>query len=435
MRSAENPLPVNIYCLGISHQTAPVTIRENFAFSEQQIEALLARIGCGGESIHGAIQELVILSTCNRVELYAAARYPVYEELARLLTEPRRLDESMYEPYFSRVENQEAITHLFRVAAGLDSLVLGEPQILGQVTEAYSLARRHGTAGSLLSRLFQAAIHAGKRSRTETRISHNPASIASVSVNLLQNRIRDLSSARILVIGAGEMAELTVESLLKRSHPQITVANRTLERAQTLAARWNGLAVSLEAIPELLPEVDAVITSTGAPHTIIHPDTVKNARSNNQHQPLVFMDIAVPRDVDPQVNELPGVEVFDLDHLSSGLEDSLSQRQAEVPAVEQILQEEIDRLLEYLKSLDVLPLIKQLRRQAQHIRRAELEKTLRKLPNLSPEEKERIELMTEAIIKKLLHSPTIWLQESARSTCTAEYAGFVRALFGLETTK
>lgn len=426
-------LALGIYCLGISHQTAPVTIRERLAFSNHQVESILARIGCGGHSCESPIRELVILSTCNRVELYAVAGQPVFAEMEQLVAESHNLAFSEIRSHFYYHETEAAITHLLAVAAGLDSLVLGEPQILGQVTDAYSLARRHGTAGNILARLFQTSIHAGKRARTETAISHNPASVASMAVNLIHRQITDLSAARVLVIGAGEMAELTVEALRKRPNPRITVANRTIERARNLADLWQGQAASLESLPDLLASAEIVITSTGAPHPIIYAEMLSSARHANDSRPLIFMDIAVPRDVDSGVAAHPNVTLYDLDHLSQGLEESLAQREAEVPAVEAILSEEYSRLVTYLASLDVVPLIKEIRHSAQQIRQAELAKTLRKMPDLSPQEQARIEALTEAIVKKILHQPTRWLQEAATNPYAAEYSGVVRAMFGIDS--
>jgi glutamyl-tRNA reductase len=317
------------------------------------------------------------------------------------------------------------------VAAGLDSQVLGEPQILGQVAEAYSTARQHDTAGKILSRLFQTAIRAGKRTRTETKLGHNPGSIASVAVRLIARSILDLKSARILVIGAGEMAELAVEALRKRGVTGFTVANRTVAGAKVLADRWNGRAAALESLPELLAEADAVITSTGAPHTIISRDQIETALAKRPDRPLVLMDIAMPRDVEPGVGDFPNVKRFDLDSLASELETSLARREAEIPAVEAILAEEQAAFNDYLAALDVLPIIVGMRAQADAIREAELEKALRRMPELTPEALQQLDLLTRSIVKKLLHHPTIRLREIAGRSDATDDAEVARRLFGL----
>ena len=422
-----------IHCLGLNHTTANIAIRECFSFTPHKLNAALSRVGCGQETTWDVIQEIVILSTCNRIEIYAVAREPVFDTLKIFLAEaqgiqPQRIEASSY----YQLLDQEAIAHLFRVTAGLDSLVLGEPQILGQVTEAYSLARKHNTAGKILSRLFQAAIYAGKRTRTETTISHNPASISSVAVNLIAETIPTLDTAEIMVIGAGQMAELAVEALRKRGTKRITVVNRTLTKAQELAQRWDARAASLEALPELLAHADIVITSTGAPHIILSPFLVDQAMKFRPSRPIVLMDIAVPRDVDARVGDLPGVKLYNMDSLATRLETSLARREAEVPAVESILADEQAAFLDFLTTLDVVPIISEIRHQADAIREAELNKTLRRLPELAPETHQQLELLTRAIVKKILHSPTLRLREVAGGPHAADYANITRGLFGLD---
>ena len=294
------------------------------------------------------------------------------------------------------------------------------------------VARRIGSAGKILSRLFQAAIQAGKRARTETAIGHNPASIASVAIKLISETVPDISSSRVMVLGAGEMAELAVEALRKRGAYQIVVVNRTVQKAQELAERWNGQAAALEVLLELLPKTDIVITSTGAPHTIIHKSMVEKSMLDRGGLPLVIMDIAVPRDVDPDVDEIPSVCLFDMDTLSEQLQTSLAQRKAEVPHVEAILAEEHARFIEYLATLDLLPIIIELRKRADAIREAEVNRAIRRMPDLSPEDEERIESLTKSIVQKILHNPTIRLREVAGSSNASDYADITRGLFGLD---
>jgi glutamyl-tRNA reductase len=432
----------HILCVGVNHQTASVALRERLAFSTHRLEQALTHSIEGNESAAGEIEELVILSTCNRVEVYAVSQQPAFDLLEAFLSEPQNipacelspgeLSPGELSPSLYHLMDGDAIKHLFRVAAGLDSLVIGEPQILGQVAQAYEAAKQNGSAGKILSQLFQAAIRAGKRTHTETTISRNPASIASVAVHLISETVPDLARARVLVLGAGEMAELSVESLRKRGVKEITVINRTLEKAQELARRWDGQAGALYMLPEYLPDMDIVISSTGAPHTIIQRELVHSAVRERPNRPLVFMDIAVPRDVDEGVRDLAGVRLFDMDQLSETLHTSLAQRQSQVPRVEAILAEEQAAFEAYLAALNVVPIIVELREQANSIRQNEVEKALRRMPQLTPEMERQIEALTISIVNKILHSPTSRLREEAQGPQAGDYADITRYLFGLE---
>jgi glutamyl-tRNA reductase len=423
---------VHIICLGINHTTASVDLRERLAFSSQRAEISLARLGCGNGMICKGIQEMVILSTCNRVEIYSVAATKNFDYLEAFLSEASGVSKHDFREHVYRLSNEEAITHLLRVACGLDSQVLGEPQILGQVTQALGLARSQGAAGKILSRLFQRAIHAGKRARTETVISQQPSSVASVAVNLISQLTPDLNSVHVMLLGAGEMAEIAVQSLIKRGLSGFHVVNRTLERAEALARRWDGQAAPFEAIGDLLPLMDVLICSTGAPHAIIFPDLVAPIMGKRSERPLMIMDIAVPRDVDPRVAGISGVSLFDMDALSANLEQSLALREAEVPRVEAIVAEEEQQFIDYLITLDVVPLIVEIRKRADAIRQAELEKTIRRLPQLSAQEQESIDALTKAIVSKILHNPTARLRLESGGPDAADYAQVTRGLFGLD---
>jgi glutamyl-tRNA reductase len=422
----------HLLCLGLNHQTASVALREKLAFSSHHIETSLARLGCGRNGNSHAIRELAILSTCNRVEIYATTTHLDFKPLEEFLSETQNIPLKELSTALYRLEDEKAVQHLIDVAAGLDSVVIGEPQILGQVTDAYSAARRHGTAGKILSRLFQTAIHAGKRARTETAIAHNPSSVASVAVKLISEAVPDLCAARVMVLGAGEMAELAVEALRQRGASQITVVNRTLDRAQELSRRWNGQAAALEMLLELLSDTDIIITSTGAPHTIVQASMVEKAMQGRGQRPMVFMDIAVPRDVDPDVDQLPNVALYNMDALSEQLESCLAQRQAEVPKVKDILTQESASFLAYLATLDVVPLIVKMRQRADSIRQTELEKTIRRIPDLPPGTQQHIDALTKSIVNKILHQPTARLREEANGPNAVDYADITRGLFGLD---
>ncbi len=416
---------MHIHCIGINHNTAPLALREQLAFDEETLRAALSRLACGGET--QIAQEMVILSTCNRVEVYAASHRKTFAELEAFLSETRAVDLEELRPHLYRLSDEAAIHHLLKVAAGLDSLVLGEPQILGQVTRALELARGVGAAGATLNRIFQAAIHAGKRARTETGIARNPASVSSLAAAVAEKTVGEIHTAQVVVLGAGEMAELTVEALRKRGVEKITVINRTLERAQALAQRWHATAATFESLPENLRRADILIASTGAPHTLI---SAAMLRAAGRSRPLALIDIAVPRDIDADCAALPGVTLFDMDSLNAALETSLTERAAEAPRVQAILEEEAVRLLEFLHSMKMLPLIAELRQRAESIRQAELERTLSHLA-LTDAERARIEAMTRAMVKKILQEPTQRLRAEALSPHAPQYAAFARSLFGL----
>jgi glutamyl-tRNA reductase len=421
-----------IHCLGLNHNTAEVSLRERLAFREETIKAALARLGCGSGTQPDGVSEMVILSTCNRVEIYAVAPQAAFPALENFLAEVQGTPVDSFRRQVYRLGNQEAVKHLLRVAAGLDSLILGEPQVLGQVMHAFELARGQNVAGPVLSRLFHTALRAGKRARTDTAIGHNPASVSSVAVRLAEQVVPDLSAARVLVIGAGEMAELAVEALRIRGASELEVLNRTLARADELAKRWGAKAATFERLQEALSAADIVITSTGAPHTVLAEELVSAAMAPRQQRPLVIVDIAVPRDVDPGAGQLPGVRLYDIDDLQARLERSLTERAREVPRVEKILEEMQAEFSQYLQLLDVFPLIAEMHQRAEAIRMMELEKTLRRLPSLGEAERNHLAAMSQALVNKLLHAPITRLKSAAGGPEAAVYAAAARELFALE---
>jgi glutamyl-tRNA reductase len=420
---------MHIVSLGLNHTSAPVRLREQLAFSEEQIRASLSRFSCG--EIPTSLAEIIILSTCNRTELYAASNFLAYAELEAFLSDAHGIAVQNFQPFLYRFEDREAARHLFDVAAGLDSLVIGEPQILGQITRALELARGQNTGGATLNRLFQAAIHAGKRARTETAISRNPASVSSLAASVAEKTLGNLQRASVLILGAGETAELTVEALRKRGAEKVRVINRTLNRARELAKRWAAEFATYESLQHALAETDILISSTSAPHFLVDASMVQAAMSVRPQRALMLIDIAVPRDIDPDVARIPHVLLFDIDGLNAQLEDSLLRRMDEVPHVRRILEEELAAFETYLRSLEMLPLIADLHQRAESIRTAELEKTLRRMPDLTETEKERIEALTQALVRKLLDHPTRRLRAEATSHKAPEYAALARILFNL----
>jgi glutamyl-tRNA reductase len=426
---------MHILCLGLNHHTAGLALRERLAFGEEAADAALARLD-GRDPGPDGIQELVILSTCNRVELYAlsSAEQPEtgFDSLVAFLAEARRLPAGQFRSHLYLYSGEQAVEHLLQVSAGLDSLVLGEPQILGQVVQALELARNQGAAGPVLSHLFQAAVFAGRRVRAETSIACNPASIASVAVRLAAQTLPDLENASVAVLGAGEMARQAVEALRKRGLARFLVINRSLGRALQLAADWGAEAADFTALPATLARDDILITSTSAPHTLIDRELLARQLPARAGRPLVIVDLAVPRDVDPAAADLPGVSLYDLDRLQAFLDQSLAARAGQVPGAQAILAEEKAVFLEYWNSLDLLPLIAALGRQAEAIRQAELQKTLRRLPDLSPAEQARLEALSRALVKQLLHAPIRRLRSEAGGSGQAEFTAVARALFNLD---
>ena len=420
---------MHIIALGLNHTTTPIQLRERLAYSEDQIRASLARLSCG--RVPSPLAEMVILSTCNRIEIYSTSNDLSFDTLEVFLSETRDVPVDEIRPHLYRSQDMDAVQHLFEVAAGLDSLVIGEPQILGQVTKALELARGQNTAGPILNRLFQSAIHTGKRARTETAISRNPASVSSLAASKAEKVIPSITEAQVVVLGAGEMAELAVEALRKRGANRILVVNRTLERAQSLVQRWDAQATTFEHIDTALASADILISSTGAPHTLITYEMVKTAINVRPDRPLVLIDIAVPRDIDPDVTDIPHVSLYDMDNLNDQLENSLTERMAEVPQVKAIVEIEVLSFAEYMQSLKMIPIIADMRQQAEAIRQSVLKKSLNKLPDLTDAERERVDAMTQALVKKILDAPTNCLRAKAASPRASEYATLARSLFNL----
>ncbi len=393
--------------LGLNHRTAPVEVRERFALEKKGRHPLkLLRDELPQAS------EAYFLSTCNRVEFLLVSTVPeeALSRLKELLSRETGLARETFEPHLYLLRDLEAVRHLFRVASGLDSLVLGEPQILGQVKEAYREAVDHRTTGPILNRLLHRTFSVAKRVRTETGIGSYAVSVSYAAVELAKKIFGSLRGKIALLVGAGEMAELAAQHLLAAGVEKMLVANRTLARAIELAERFRGEAYGLEELSECLLKTDIVISSTGAPGYVITREMVKPLLRKRRLRPLFFIDIAVPRDVEPAVNELENVYVFDIDDLKQVVEENLDRRRREAMRAERIIEEEVLKFERWLRELAVYPTIKALRAKAEAIRQRELARTLSRLRDLSPEEKEALELMTEAIVQKLLHAPITYLK-------------------------
>jgi glutamyl-tRNA reductase len=418
---------MRLLLVGTSYQRAPVELRELLAYDPSLRREALERLSAGGT-------EAAVLSTCNRTEVYAVGAEPsglekrIYGELAGL----SGLSRSELEPALYTVSDEAAAMHLFRVAAGLDSMVPGEAQILGQVREAYEAARGAGTAGSTLHRLFRQALRVGKRVRTETAIGENPASVSSAAAQLAERVFDDLAGRRILLIGAGKTADLTAANLISRNVGEIVVANRSSERAEALARRFDGRAVGLDEVERELAHVDVVVASTSSQGYLVTAAQAERAMRERRGRSIFFIDIAVPRDVDPAVNDLEGCYVYDIDDLERVVAESVAGRREEAVRAEAIVSEEADGFRAWQLSLDVVPAISSLRARAESIRREELERAQGRLGALSPTQRRAVEALTSQIVAKLLHQPTVRMKEAAGAADGVLYADAVRHLFGLD---
>jgi glutamyl-tRNA reductase len=411
---------MNLLLVGTSHRLAPVEVRERVAVDVEGAAALGARLGESGEA--------VCLSTCNRTEVYLAAAdaHEADRRATEALAELAGFDGGELEPYLYRLEQEAAAVHLFRVAAGLDSLVPGEGEILGQVRAAYE----HGTVGPLLDRLFSHALHAGKRVRAETAIGESPASVASAAAALAAQVFGDLAGRRILVIGAGKVGEVAARNLVGRGAELSFVANRTLDRASTLAGRFGATAVPLDEVGGELAAADIVVSSTSAPGVVLDRDQVSRVLPQRRGRPLLLVDLAVPRDLEPEINDLPGCFLYDIDDLEAVVEESLTGRRGEASKAEAIVVAEGARFHDWLASLDVVPAIASIRERAESIRRGELAKASSRLAGLSERERNAVESLTSQIVNKLLHQPIVRLKEAAAAD-GVRYVETARDLFGL----
>jgi glutamyl-tRNA reductase len=414
---------MSLVLVGISHRVAPVEVRELLALS-------LKRSGEVARELAGGEQEAVCLSTCNRTELYVSAddADEAAARAAELLVRTSGLEPEALHGVLYRLRDEAAALHLFRVAGGLDSMVPGEGEILGQVRAAYEA----GETGPILDRLFRQALHAGKKVRSETAIGENPASVSSAAAALVEQVFGDLAACRILLVGAGKTGELAARNLASRGGRIALVANRSPEKASELAARFGGVPIALERIVDELGGVDVVVSSTSASGYVLRREDVEGVLHARKGRPLFLIDIAVPRDLDPAIHELEGCYLYDIDDLQGVVVESLAGRRQEAGRAEAIVAAEADRFQEWQASLDVVPAIASLRAWAEGIRAAELERARSRLGRLTDSERAAVESITAQIVNKLLHLPTVRMKEAAAGADGAVYAETVRHLFGLD---
>jgi glutamyl-tRNA reductase len=408
-----------LFVAGMNHRTAPVALREQLALEDEKIREILADLaGCG------LLEEVMILSTCNRVEVYGVAAVPGEARSLAFgrLASQRGLAWRDLEPLVYTVTGEEAALHAFRVAASLDSMVLGEPQILGQVKDAFALAQSAGTAGPVLHALMSQAFSAAKRVRSETEVGRLAVSISYAAVELARKIFDGLEGRSVLLVGAGEMSELAARHLVDQGALPVYVANRTWSRAQELARSLGGTPVPFEQMGATLGLVDIVITSTAAPEPIVTAAAVRTALQTRRGRPLFLIDIAVPRNVDPAVNDLENAFCYDIDDLRSVVESNLKERQREALRAQA------------LQQLEVVPTIVSLREKLEAIRRAELERALARLPGSGEETRRVMEALSQAIVNKVLHAPMVKLKDSSRAGHGRRWTEMISELFGLRAS-
>lgn len=419
-----------ILLLGVNHKTAPVELREKLAFSPEETENILKFL-----QKSPYIQESLILSTCNRVEVLLVSRdqTPAVAAISSYLAEKKGVSPDRLRPCVYVHSGERAVRHVFRVASSLDSMMIGEPQILGQLKDAFKTAVGLKTTGIVLNRLLHKAFSTAKRVRTETGIGGHAVSISYAAVELAKKIFDSLEDKTILLVGAGEMAELAVEHLMRGAAAMhLLVANRTLSVGAALAGRFRGRAIGLEDIPETLKSVDIIISSTGAVEYVITKDQVKPAMRSRKHRPLFFIDIAVPRDIDPDINRLPNAYVYDIDDLQGVIRENIENRNQESRKAERIVEESVIKFTQWYESLAVVPTIVDLRKKLTAIMAGELAKTLPALHHLAEGDRQALERMMESIVKKILHDPARFLKNPGSHRNKAVYLDFARKLFHLD---
>lgn len=418
-----------LLALGVSHKTAPLELRERLSLTEGRAVAALREL-----TEAETIGEAAAISTCNRTELYLVVSDPVEAESEALgvLTRKAGIRPTELLGHIYSLRGEDAGRHLLRVTAGLDSMIVGEAEIQGQVKRAYELALVEGATGPILNRLFRGALAAGGRARAETAIGEKGVSIPSVAVEVAQRALGDLAERTVLMIGAGATAELVARALVARGVDTVFVANRHHDRALGLAARFDGEAIRFENMPEQLAQVDVVVSTTNSPHHIIERDGLEQVMAEREARPLVLIDIAVPRDIEPACREVAAVTVYDIDDIQQTVERNAGVREAEATRAERIIEAELERFQRWLASLEVVPTITALRERGDEVVRRVLAENENRWEGLSEADRERVEVMAKAIASRILHEPTRRIRRAAGSDDAYEYVSALRELFGLD---
>jgi glutamyl-tRNA reductase len=425
----DTPATPALFLVGLNHRSAPLSLRERLALTPDETRRALVDL------IDSGLHEAVIVATCNRLEIYGSAADSQLGSVlvAQYLSEQRGLRPEQLEPHLYAHHGPAAVQHLMRVAAGADSMILGEAQILGQVSQAQTLAQEIGSAGPVLSHLFTLAAHAGKRARSETDISRHITSVSHAAAHLAQASIPHWPQVQALVVGSGEMAYLAAQALQRQGVPALRCINRTYRRAQAMARTFAGEALDWHQLPQALAAADVVITATAAPHTVIQARMVEQALAGRADRPLVLIDIALPRDVDAEVRALPGVVYHDLDDLKTFVDNNIARREAALSAVDTIIAEEAARFAAWYQGRALAPVITALREKAVALAHDEVEAALRRLGDLEPGQQKVVELMAHRIVNRLLHEPTMRLKAGAAGDHAPCYASIVRDLFALDS--
>lgn len=423
------PNQSEIILIGVNHKTAPVALRECIAFSEDEARDALTAL-----KVSSSIRELLIYSTCNRVEILMVTeeRQNAIDEAVAYISSRKQMPAEMFENALYVHRGRAAVRHLFRVAASLDSMIVGEPQILGQIKSAYRMATTHRTSGVLLNRLLHRAFFVAKKVRTETGIGDSAVSVSYAAIELARKIFGELGGKEVLLIGAGEMAELAVEHLLRHRVKRIFVANRTFERGLALARRFGGQALRMEEIDDTLRQVDIIISSTGAPGYVVTRKQLKDKMRGRRNRPIFFIDIAVPRDIEPAVNRVNNAYVYDIDDLKSVIDENIDERKKEAIKGERIIEEAAIKFQLWLDSLAAVPTIVALRDKFDAIARTEVDKTLSGLKHLTESDRESIDRMVRSLINKVLHDPTAYLKKTGCQGDNAVHIDMTRKLFKLD---
>jgi len=419
---------MQLIIIGLNHKTAPIEVREKLTFQESEMEKALAQ----AHSLP-SLKENMILSTCNRVEIYAISQETekTVRDLKDFLSRYHELPLKEFEKSLYLLVGEEVVRHIFRVASSLDSMVVGEPQILGQLKSAYTLAAESGTSGLILHRLLHRAFHVAKRVRTETRIGDSAVSVSSVAVDLAERIFGGLEQRAVLLIGAGEMIELAARHLMAGGVEKILVTNRTYDRAVSLAGQFNGEAIRFEEMGQGLKKADIVISATDASHYLINREQTVKVMKDRKQKPIFFIDIADPRDVEPGVGDIENVYLYNIDDLQKVAHENMKDREKEARRAEAIVQEEVTKFVHWYQSLEITPAIIALKKKFEEIRKKELEKMFSLHPHLSEKERQSLEALTSAIVNKILHDPLTRLKQKDEETMSDFYVDAIRALFQL----
>src|SRR5512139_83183 len=421
---------MGIVVVGLSHKTAPIEVREKLYFPEDTLPEALRKL-----LSYEGVRESLIVSTCNRVEIYASVPDSArgIDRIKQYISEYHGIPREALEGSLYVYPDALGVRHTFRVASSLDSLVVGEAQILGQLKDAFDIALKTKTTSTILNKLIKKAISVAKRVRTETKLAEGAVSISSAAVELAKKIFGELEGKNVMLLGAGEMAELAAQHLLGNGVKNIMVANRTFERAEELAKEFNGDAIRFEHFPDALMMVDILICATGAPNYVVNRDMAGRALKERRHKPIFMIDISNPRNIDPEVDKVDNVYLYDIDDLQSKVDVNTEGRAREAEKAEEIVTQEVETYLQWERGLDAVPTIVDLREKVEDVRKRELDKAMGSLSNLSEDQKRAVEIMSQAIVNKLLHAPLVVLKQAAAASGSGDNTiAIARKIFNLD---